>query len=250
MARGAAITALKSGRSLVPGAGTVTQSERLLTFTVAQNFKPGTLVSNGTACWTIHGGRYNVWMVAQLAGCGHGNLNGSFYTTNPTPSRARGGTAGTTGMPVVPYAPHFIYVSALDSAGAPDAYTYIDTVFPESGGRHPYTKDSCIGSILGQPRYTCPNPAHLVSGSSGPLPWDTEITRCEVTYVDSSGNSQVCPYTLVANTSLCRLGMKNGAAQGGFAAGQTSYPGTPGGLSGMLQVGSDRIKAIDKMPTA
>lgn len=245
MARGAAITALKSGRTLVLGSGTVAQSGRTLTFSAAQNFKQGTVISNASACWTIEEGRHNLWMVQQLAGCGHGDINGSFYMTNPTNSRARGGAAGTTGMPVVPYAQHFVYVSALDSSGVPDAYTYIDTVFPEGGGRHPYTRDACIGSIWGLPRYSCSNPLNC----PGKGQWDTEPTICGNTYVDGTGNYAICPYQFKA-VNLCRLGLPNGAAMGGFSAGQVRYPGTPGGLSGYLPVGGDRLKGLDQQPVA
>lgn len=153
----------KTGRKLVAGSGTVASyssgaygSPVSMTFSQAQNFKEGaTLYVPGyaDAKFTIDRGNGLTWQMKQPV-VGYVAPTGAFYTSDPSTSRARGGTGNTSGI-IIPNARHFIYVRHLDDAGAPDAYVYFDTLFPEKGV-HPYTKDRCYGSAYAEPSRICP----------------------------------------------------------------------------------------------
>lgn len=221
MARLGAIVAAPSLRRLAAGAGTVTQVGRVLTFSSPQSFKRGATVRNATAHWTIEEGAGTTWMTQQLAGCGHGNISGTFHMSDQGTGRARGGVAGSTAAPIVPYAYYCLYVSALDDTGQPDPYTYADSLHPEGTNGmlyHPYTRDKFIGAYLAQARLHCNNPAH-----TGNLEWDTVPGPCSRILPDSS----ICQGSMV-NLNICALAQ--------FA---DKFPGAPGGVSGYIPQGFD-----------
>src|SRR5437588_1153538 len=148
-------------RSLVSGNGTITAMTNaggggttppgptLLTFSVAQDFKIGTMIATKTTwaynnCITIYSGVGNSgknWLGygynAQFA------AGGGFNCSDKSASRARGGT-GTGSLPAS--CPVYLYLSMFDQAGHPDYYLYCDTLSPECG-RHPYTRDQWTGRV-------------------------------------------------------------------------------------------------------
>jgi hypothetical protein len=129
-----------SMRNLVSGSGTfvATQSSRVLTFSQSQSFKEGATIYGtggaGALKFTIDVGAGTVWTALQTHTSATTGSQ-TFLTSDPSTSRAR----GSNGL-IVPRAPHFVYVSSIDSSGNPDWYFYVDTLFPENG-MHPYTFD-------------------------------------------------------------------------------------------------------------
>jgi hypothetical protein len=129
------------------GTGTVstTNGSKELNFSSAQAFKKGTTIivdhAGGAPQYlTIDNGAGTKWMAFQAAPATLSTK--AFKCTQTSNSRAR----GSDGI-FVPSAPHFMYRSPIDHAGAPDWYFYFDTVFPEKG-LHPYTKDQYTGSSV------------------------------------------------------------------------------------------------------
>ena len=135
-------------RLLVLGSGTCTWSATSLLFSQAQSFKEGTQIFIPGAIgyptrYTIKGGSGTTWQPFQPMYSGQSN--GTFYVSDPSTSRARGGSGATMGE-FVAGAKHFLYLSPVDASGNPDWYLYVDTLFPEAGV-HPYTKDRWSGSV-------------------------------------------------------------------------------------------------------
>lgn len=133
----------KTVRNLMSGSGTitVTANSRVATFSASQTFKPGaTIQTAGGNVYTIDGGSGTTWVLVQVARSSESGV--SFYTTNTSTSRARGGAQA----PLAPNAVHHVYQSPVDDAGAQDCYVYIDTVVPENGV-HPYTFDSPVSNF-------------------------------------------------------------------------------------------------------
>ncbi|HKZ06706.1 MAG TPA: hypothetical protein VJU81_14650 [Methylomirabilota bacterium] len=129
-----------------------------MTFSQTQNFKEGATIyylSGGYPTrWTVRGGSGTVWQMYQNYYYNYGTA--TFYTSDPSTSRARGGSGNTMGR-VIPGARHFLYASVLDQAGNPDWYLYLDTLFPEKGF-HPYTRDRWTGlTRVAQPQSPYPN---------------------------------------------------------------------------------------------
>jgi hypothetical protein len=160
----------KTARKLVQGGGTITSSAGgygnviNMVFSQIQDFKEGATIytpSYWDAKFTVDRGYGTTWVTKQ-AQAGAVAPYGTFYTSDPSTSRARGAGAGWTSGIIIPAARHFVYVSHLDDAGNPDLYTYIDTLFPEKG-LHPYTKDRCYGSLLGEQARVCPIGDGLIS---------------------------------------------------------------------------------------
>jgi len=175
-----------SFRSLVLGAGNLTISyigaePFRLTFTQAQQFHRGEAVAgmaftdpdlNGPGqsgyTWgviTIAYGHGTSWIAVQRGvESGIGVTMGgatAWHRTNPGTGRARGG--GWAGMHgAVANAFHYLYVAPFNQAGAPDWYSYIDTIVPING-KHPYTKDRWSGQAwLGENLVPYKNPIKFV----------------------------------------------------------------------------------------
>ena len=132
-------------RQLVAGSGTITYNANGLVFSQSQSFKEGTQIYIPSAFptrYTIKGGSGTVWQPFQPIYVGQ--ASGAFYCSDPSTSRARGGSGSTMGE-FVAGATHFVYVSVVDDSGNPDWYLYVDTLFPEKGV-HPYTKDRWTGA--------------------------------------------------------------------------------------------------------
>lgn len=141
--------AVSSVRNLMSGSGTVstTTSSKLLVFSAAQSFKEGASVvvdpSGTPQYFTIDSGAEKNWTAIQDSPSG---VSGKSFKTSKNAgqtmpgARARGGSDSW----IVPSAVHFVYRSTIDDAGNPDFFTYMDTLFPETG-MHPYTKDPYAG---------------------------------------------------------------------------------------------------------
>ena len=139
-----------SCRNLVAGSGTVTLSltaagrPQRMTFSQVQNFYRGEQIQvfgtpGGTLRYTIATGVGNEYFAEQTQ-LQSGTY--SFYRTDPSTSRARGG--GPVPATWIPKARHFTYRSLVDQAGVNDFYIYIDTIYPKRR-RHPYTGDEWTG---------------------------------------------------------------------------------------------------------
>lgn len=155
-----AVSPSKTVRQLALGSGTISDQgavgQTKVVFSNDQSFKEGaTLYTPGYSQYshyTIDSGSGKVWSLKQPI---HSpGLGTTFYTSDPSSSRARGGSGNTAGV-IVPNARHFIYVSMLDASGNPDMYVYLDTLFPEKG-LHPYTKDRSYGSAVSTYQWLCP----------------------------------------------------------------------------------------------
>jgi len=165
------MAASKSVRQLVLGSGNIYDAAASgsgltwIKFVNDQSFKEGAVIASPTysayAYYTIDRGAGKNWALKQPLISPGVNVSGAFYTSDPSTSRARGGSGNTAGV-IVPLAKHFVYVAHLDSGGAPDLYVYLDTLYPEKG-RHPYTKDVCYGSSPGIQSWQCP-----VDGTNNP----------------------------------------------------------------------------------
>jgi hypothetical protein len=134
-------------RDTVAGSGnvTITSGSNLLDFVNTQNFRPGTTIAVDTAgtpyYFTILFGSDKKWHARQNATATPGAK--AFRQTDTSVAKTR----GTSGY-IVPDAPHYSYMSILDSQGSPipDGYIYLDTVEPING-LHPYTRDRFSGQV-------------------------------------------------------------------------------------------------------
>lgn len=122
---------------------TITSGSNLLDFVNAQAFRAGATVAVDTAgtpyYFTIMFGSDKKWYARQIATATPGAK--AFRQTMVGVTKTR----GTSGY-IIPDAPHYSYMSIVDSGSTPDGYVYLDTVEPING-LHPHTKDRFSGQV-------------------------------------------------------------------------------------------------------